>query len=113
MTRQDAQHTPGPWSYNGRADHCDVGREYHEITGADGFEIINQNGVVTTEEDARLIAAAPELLAVAAYFDYAYNEADNDDLTALDDGEIIEIRVTGKALKDARAAIRKATESGS
>lgn len=54
-------HTPGPWSYTGHDDHCDVGRDYHEIVDADGFEIINNNGLVTSISDARLIAAAPAM----------------------------------------------------
>jgi len=56
------KHTSGPWNYAGYYDHCEVGREYHEVTDSQGFEIINQNGIVTTEQDALLIAAAPELL---------------------------------------------------
>lgn len=62
MTYKQA-HTTGPWFYSGYADHCDVGRPYHEIVDAQGFEVINQNGIVTTAEDATLIAAIPELLA--------------------------------------------------
>ena len=61
------QHTPGPWQYNGYADHCDVGRPYHEIVDETGFEVINQNGILDGQDGegeayARLIAAAPELL---------------------------------------------------
>lgn len=63
MNTNTSKHTPWPWNYNGFADHCDVGRKYHEITDSDGFEVINQNGIVANEHDARLIAAAPELLA--------------------------------------------------
>ena len=51
-------------------------------------------------------AAAPALLETVAYFDYAYNWADDDGTLADDD--IVELRVTGKALKDARAAIAQA-----
>jgi hypothetical protein len=50
--------------------------------------------------------AAPRMQEVVAYFDYAYNEADNDLVDDLGDDEIIEIRVTGKSLKDARAILR-------
>lgn len=90
-----SKHTKGPWKYGGFADHCDVGRAYHEITDADGFEIINQNGIVTDEGDARLIAAAPELL------DALKNLLWQHDNNA---GQLC-----GMALQDARAAISKAT----
>ncbi len=34
------------WHYTGYADHCDVGRKYHEIVDDSGFEVINQNGIL-------------------------------------------------------------------
>ena len=55
----DSQHSPVPWRYNGYDDHCGVGRRYHEITCTDGFEVINQSGIVASGEEgdanARLI----------------------------------------------------------
>jgi hypothetical protein len=59
-------HAPGPWQYNGYDDHCGTGRRYHEITDSDGFEVVNQNGVIGTA-NARLIATAPELLSVCTW----------------------------------------------
>jgi len=52
--------TPTTWKYTGHKDHCDIGRSYHEIISNDGFEVANQNGILS-EEDARLAAASPEL----------------------------------------------------
>ena len=64
-----AQHTPGPWQYG---------------IGNDGASIVSGDVVIghTFEpDDARLIAAAPDLLAAlieaVAEFDAANNELDN------------------------------------
>lgn len=58
-------YTKGPWSYSGYDDHCQVGRRYHEVIDSRGFEVVNQNGIVTNGNDARLIAAAPNLYEAA------------------------------------------------
>jgi hypothetical protein len=68
----NTQHTPGPWK---------VREEYiHQIIGTDGWGAVADCaiGVRTPEEkdaNARLIAAAPDLLAIAEAFvvDYAPN----------------------------------------
>lgn len=101
-----AKHTPGPWNYGGFADHCEVGRAYHEITDADGFEIINQNGIVTNEGDARLIAAAPELLDALYGIETLYAEMSSA-LPSMVNKPGIDL-VT-EAVTKARAAIAKAT----
>lgn len=60
----EIKHTPDKWHYTGYADHCGVGRKYHEIVDDDGFEIVNQNGIVTSDHDAQIMSASPELLAI-------------------------------------------------
>ena len=45
-------YTKGPWTYTGYDDHCQVGKKYHEILDVSGFEIINQHGIITNQEDA-------------------------------------------------------------
>lgn len=92
------KHTSGPWYYAGYYDHCEVGREYHEVTDSQGFEIVNQNGIVTTEQDALLISAAPELLEALIRLSNA-PDCNEDTLSP----------ETIKALDDAHNAINKAT----
>lgn len=54
-----AQHTPGPWYW---ADNVpDAPKNYRMIVDVDGFTIAEPSPM--GEADARLIAAAPELLA--------------------------------------------------
>ncbi|ACL06208.1 conserved hypothetical protein [Desulfatibacillum aliphaticivorans] len=66
------KHTPGPWV----VERGDVGDETYiwtatDIVGADGFPVVSDTGLIpeglafkyeTTEANARLIAAAPDLL---------------------------------------------------
>lgn len=57
------QHTPGPWSYTLEAD-----GEYFTMLGANGEAIVAGCGCCSSpwcrnEADAKLIAAAPDLLA--------------------------------------------------
>lgn len=63
MSEQVEKHTPGPWEWDGKFTVC--------ITADDGTTCFR-----TRREDARLIAAAPELLAalkdVIAQFDAGY-----------------------------------------
>ena len=99
------EHTPGPWDVEVEepAQHvirANWSSEQYPIARLLHSETRNAEG------NARLIAAAPALLDVVTYFDYAYNWADDDGTLADDD--IVELRVTGKALKDARAAIAQA-----
>jgi hypothetical protein len=51
------EHTPGPWRYFISANKT-TGQRWSNVTG-DGLQIA---GAVPSESDARLIAAAPELL---------------------------------------------------
>lgn len=50
------------------------------------------------------LSALGETLRSGRYIDYAANWADND-YAAMEDGEVIEIRVTAKALKDLHKAV--------
>lgn len=57
--QQQARHTPGPWTF-------DDNMGCRDIRGADGKPIASTHGLANDDEDqanARLIAAAPELLA--------------------------------------------------
>lgn len=57
-----AQHTPGPWMYKATAGHHDFA-VYPEATGRDVALVRDAD-----EANARLIAAAPELLAAVRRF---------------------------------------------
>ena len=93
------QHTPGPWRYDYEPGYCG------EIIASNGKEV-----ATFTDEpnapDARLIAAAPDLLD-AAKLVLAWYEAENDFTKEPDFYKRIEMcRVSEVAL---RAAIAKAT----
>jgi len=68
MTDEKAQHTPGPWEWTPDFETVD-GRETWSLVNADGWGILSCDGVenspqvATSIHDARLIAAAPDLLA--------------------------------------------------
>lgn len=53
---ENATHTPGPWFW----DKVSTGHCRHVIVDSEGFTIANPSPM--SEADARLIAAAPELL---------------------------------------------------
>lgn len=65
MTKK-ASHTPGPWHLS--SDPYDDGTPYFQIVAGDGFfgDVVEPRGFklneIMTEADARLIAAAPDLL---------------------------------------------------
>lgn len=96
-----ATHTPGPWHYNDSEGDGLIESPYGLIARVIG----TRNPDDETLPNARLIAAAPDLLDSARYVSYAWNDADND-LPA--DDEVIELRITGKGLRDLRAAIAAA-----
>jgi hypothetical protein len=80
-------HTPGPWQWTDEGqNHFAIFKDRGGV--ADGMAIIAR---LRCEENARLIAAAPDLLAVARLF------AARNDISERDKAE-------------ARAAIRKATD---
>ena len=55
--------------------------------------------------NARLVAAAPELAACLQYVDSVSPAQPEDGSAPLEDEELCEIIITGKALKDIRAAL--------
>ena len=61
MSREDMKHTPGPWNYDrsGYSLYVNSGRELVTALSMDGKRL------ETSEANARLIAAAPDLLALA------------------------------------------------
>lgn len=68
------KHTPGPWKANGPSPGnikgFDDGGDYAIISGgiiAEAFHRIDDNTFVDAEANARLIAAAPELLATLKF----------------------------------------------
>ena len=60
----EAKHTPGPWDVH----YTDTGAEIHPLSDEDGLTLIADlpaNECPNREADARLIAAAPDLLGFA------------------------------------------------
>lgn len=61
------KHTPGPWVMDGKHYRGKLDRHYHAITAGCGFHVTDDDegfeitGCISTA-DARLIAAAPDLL---------------------------------------------------
>ena len=53
------KHTPGPWRFVTRAT---VHMSEHNIAEVGTWKVCAKQGAVTTSADARLIAAAPDLL---------------------------------------------------
>lgn len=69
-----AKHTPGPWFYNGD-EGSETAKYGHNVNTARGViaEIEERGG--KTEHNARLIAAAPELLAALEKLIASYDPA--------------------------------------
>jgi hypothetical protein len=97
-----AKHTPGPWEWVGR-DLEQKGGEYKTVIGSEvscgAFCYGGSVDMTVSESDARLIAAAPDLLAALR------------DLMGDHGGSIGVSRTDGRALA-ALAAIAKATNEG-
>jgi hypothetical protein len=90
----NAQHTPGPWETYQLAPDSDPQERFIVVTEDRETEIC---GVIHFEADARLIAAAPDLLAA---LEYAYEV-----LAKVYDGEQVEV---GSALQPCANAIAQA-----
>lgn len=82
-------HTPGPWSAEGQASNP-MSWQIHSLKGVVAARVWDKS-------DARLIAAAPELLAFAQWLLEAYHS---------DDG----MPEAKEIAREARAAIEKATK---
>jgi hypothetical protein len=95
MSREAIKHTPGPWNYDrsGYSLYVNSGRELVTALSMDGKRL------ETSEANARLIAAAPDMLNALMDF-VSYFGHDNDN--GLDE-----------MLTNARAAIAKATREKS
>jgi hypothetical protein len=95
MSREAIKHTPGPWNYDRSAYslYVNSGRELVTALSMDGKRL------ETSEANARLIAAAPDMLNALMDF-VSYFGHDNDN--GLDE-----------MLTNARAAIAKATREKS
>jgi hypothetical protein len=86
-------HTPAPWYW---ADNVpDAPPHYRMVVDADGFTVCDPSPM--GEADARLIAAAPDLLAALRNVIASYRANDPDSMA--------------NAINDAEAAIAKATGS--
>lgn len=86
-----ARHTPWPWRWSNEFQTSE-GNETWSLLGSDGFGILSCDGAPNSPQnvnphDARLIAAAPELLeqlrnAVAMLEARGARDADTDDMRA-------------------------------
>lgn len=94
------KHTPGPWHINEDQKDCGAGKL--SIEAKDEYFIAQVDESVSQEANAKLIAAAPELLEALRELDECYCEAGND----LSKEDRHRHRMT---LIKARAAIEKAT----
>lgn len=64
MTTADTtKHTPGPWQHAGPYDSCEQPECQYVVTDGDGRTLIAE---VNGEENARLVAAAPEAMGYLA-----------------------------------------------
>lgn len=107
MKGQQTQHTPGPWKFD---------EVWHLILGPAGEEVaalhsgqgsnIKRNKLEVVEENARLIAAVPELLE-ALQLMLKSDEAIEQNLGLKSDQAMLRIA----AIDQARAAVAKATQS--
>jgi hypothetical protein len=72
MNKEKTQHTPTPWHVEESADHG-IGK-FRGIFGPDGFEIVNQHGVLTKSDAAFIVRAvnSHEALLEAARYAFEY-----------------------------------------
>lgn len=90
MTTNETKHTPGPW----RRSHESIDPEWDIVIAQHGVIVANVNACGQREANARLIAAAPELLEALEVCADALNPENCYDIP--------------KAADKARAAIAKA-----
>ena len=107
-----AQHTPGPWRVEGHSGLLGGALAGHAIThGVNAY----QDGpagyvcktVGTTDADARLIAAAPDMLAALLQL---HKLIDFDDQASSYQWTFDDVTAINAAMTQARDAIRKATQ---
>ena len=97
----EAKHTPGPWTVHSKMRDCVTFEGRH---GTENLFLQNLDGYFAcqSEADARLIAAAPDLLA-------ALQELHGIVQGAIDDGLPLGGHIDSFTLQPAREAIAKAT----
>lgn len=104
----ETKHTPGPW---------DAENEVVTLSNVVGEKIVALSAPGRTYEEqlanAKLIAAAPELLAILDELDgtfeqQVYQERSHEDFDASDDREY-SVNITAKQLRVLSAALTKAT----
>lgn len=96
----NTQHTPGPWRYDYELDYCG------EIIASNGTSICSFTDEPSTN-DARLIAAAPDLLeALESVWLWMENQADGQSKGGYATFDLMMLR---EQRDIARAAIAKAT----
>ena len=93
-----SEYTPGPWTFHD--EYTDSGGLYQVLRGESYQDVIGENGAMTTA-NARLIAAAPDLLAALE----ALVEIDTRTRERL---KGVSMPVTDALFATARAAIAKA-----
>jgi len=82
-------HTPGPWHWSDRYPMVSSGEKTWSLIGEDGYGILSCDGVenspqgLNDEANARLIAAAPDLLEAIQGI-RSFVEMFNGDLTKID-----------------------------
>ena len=104
----DTQHTPGPWHWDGDVCSYDKENEAPWLCSSEDNPILSGEIGCDTEANARLIAAAPDLLGALEALDKGWTE----DVPEGPDGEFrggFSIHDEHKVIwKQARAAIAKA-----
>lgn len=113
---QTASHTPRPWQlYSPHpseqyVDQIDDGGDHRKSI----FRIHHDDEISQPEAEAnaRLIALAPDFYSFAKYLDSVAPCQPGDGSAPLEDDELIDVTITGKALKDLRTAIAKAENRG-
>ena len=92
-----AAHTPGPWEESGSRNIIRTKTFANERGGLSGGVLVAQFWTTPSAEDARLMAAAPELL-----------EALREIVAKFDAADSAEVRATPLGINRARSAIAKA-----
>lgn len=74
--KSEVKHTPGPWHFSSARTSCDF--HVHQKSGV-MIAVCGRSTAVENEANARLIAAAPELLAaLKGFLDHVGGAADRD-----------------------------------
>jgi len=102
-------HTPGPWTVRERSDDYTDGY-FIEAVDRDVCTVAVAGHTDKAQfANARLIAAAPDLLELVQYVDYAVGESmwkfDSDD-------DVMPVHMTIKALRDVRALLARIRGEG-